>query len=77
MKKSPSLLLVFILFLLAGCASLFKAPANYQGPDPSVRQDSYNRSAWTEARADQLEQKGMSKNEARALANTEAAMRGR
>ena len=77
-KLLPSFTLTFTLtLLLTGCASLFKAPTNYQGPDPMARQDSYNSASWTEARADQLESKGMSKAEARALANTEAAMRGR
>jgi hypothetical protein len=72
-----SLPLLIVAFLLSGCAGIFKAPPGAAAPGPPFSRDSYDRTSWIEARSDQLENKGLSKTEARAQATTEVALHGR
>ena len=77
MKIKRSLLILTFSLLLGGCASLFKAPTDRNPPGGPVRADGNDRTSWIEARASQLESKGMSEREAKGQAVTEAALRGR
>ena len=77
MKTKLSLLMLTFGFLLGGCASFFKAPTDRDAPGGLIRADGYDRTSWIEARAIQLESKGMSQREAKGQAITEAALRGR
>jgi hypothetical protein len=77
MKTKISLLVLMTGFLLTGCASLFKAPPGFGTFGALTVPDPHDRESWIEARADQLESKGMSTREAKGQALTEAALRGR
>jgi uncharacterized protein YceK len=78
MKKKISVALLSSTFLLlCGCASIFNAPPGHESSGASVRSDSDSRNPWIEARASQLESKGLSAREAKGQAITEAALRGR
>jgi len=77
MKTKPSLLLLLVIVLLSGCASLFKAPPGFETSAALTRPDTYSRQDWIEARSAQLQNKGMSERAAKGQALAEAALRGR
>ena len=77
MKTKTSHLALLVALPLSGCTSLFKAPPGYETSGALTHPETYSRKDWVEARAAQLENKGMSERDAKGQALAEAALRGR